>query len=28
MEMPGRASERYDVLAFDRTGRTTVFARR
>jgi len=28
MEAPGRAAERYDVLTFDRTGRTTVFARR
>ena len=28
MEAPGRAPERYDVLAFDRSGRTTVFARR
>lgn len=28
METPGRAPERYDVLTFDRTGRTTVFARR
>jgi hypothetical protein len=28
MEAPGRAPERYDVLTFDRTGRTTVFARR
>jgi len=27
-EAPGRAAERYDVLTFDRTGRTTVFARR
>jgi hypothetical protein len=28
METPGRAAERYDVLTFDRSGRTTVFARR
>lgn len=28
MEMRGRAPERYDVLAFTRDGRTTVFARR
>jgi hypothetical protein len=28
METPGLAPERYDVLTFDRTGRTTVFARR
>ena len=28
METPGRAPERYDVLAFDRSGRTTLFARR
>ena len=28
MEAPGRAPERYDVLTFDRSGRTTVFARR
>ena len=28
MEAPGRAAERYEVLTFDRTGRTTVFARR
>ena len=28
MEAPGRASERYDVLTFDRSGRTTVFAHR
>jgi hypothetical protein len=25
---PGRAAQRYDVLTFDRSGRTTVFARR
>lgn len=28
MEAPGRAPERYDVLTFDRSGRTTVFAHR
>lgn len=28
MEMPGRAPEPYNVLAFTRDGRTTVFARR
>ena len=28
METPGRPAERYDVLTFDRSGRTTVFARR
>jgi hypothetical protein len=28
MEAPGRAPERYDILTFDRSGRTTVFARR
>ena len=28
MEVPGRAADRYEVLAFDRTGRTTVFATR
>jgi hypothetical protein len=28
MEAPGRAHERYDVLTFDRTGRTAVYARR
>jgi len=28
MEVPGRAAERYQVLAFDRSGRTTVFASR
>jgi hypothetical protein len=28
METPGRTAERYDVLTFDRSGRTTVFARR
>ena len=28
METPGRTPERYDVLTFDRSGRTTVFARR
>ncbi|MDH3291610.1 MAG: hypothetical protein OEO20_09220 [Gemmatimonadota bacterium] len=28
METPGRAPERYNVLAFTRDGRTTVFARR
>jgi hypothetical protein len=28
METPGRLAERYDVLTFDRSGRTTVFARR
>ncbi|RPH76626.1 MAG: DUF411 domain-containing protein [Candidatus Rokuibacteriota bacterium] len=26
MEMPGRAADRYQILTFDRTGRTTVFA--
>jgi hypothetical protein len=28
MEMPGRAADRYQVLTFDRAGRTTVFATR
>jgi hypothetical protein len=28
MEAPGRASERYQVITFDRTGRTGVFANR
>ncbi len=28
MELPGRPPDRYQVLAFDRTGRTTVFATR
>jgi hypothetical protein len=28
MEVPGRAADRYQVLAFDRTGRTTIFATR
>lgn len=28
MEAPGRPAERYDVLTFDTSGRTTVFARR
>jgi len=28
MESPGRKPERYQVLTFDRTGRTTVFATR
>jgi hypothetical protein len=28
MEAPGRPAERYDVLTFDKSGRTTVFARR
>jgi hypothetical protein len=28
MEAPGRPAERYDVLTFDRSGRTTAFARR
>ena len=28
MEAPGRPAERYDVLAFEKSGRTTVFARR
>ena len=28
METPGQAPARYDVLAFDRTGGVTVFARR
>ncbi len=27
MEMPGRAADPYDVLAFDLAGRTTVFAK-
>jgi len=28
MEAPGRAAERYQVLAFDQKGRTTVYASR
>jgi hypothetical protein len=28
MESPGRPADRYQVLAFDRTGKTTVFASR
>ena len=28
MEAPGRPAERYDVLTFDRSGRTAVCARR
>lgn len=28
MEMPGRKPERYQVLAFDKDGKTTVFAQR
>jgi hypothetical protein len=28
METPGRAPERYQVLAFDRSGKSTVFATR
>jgi len=28
MEAPGQASERYQVLAFDQKGRTTVYASR
>jgi len=28
MEVPGRAPERFDVVAFDREGRETVFVRR
>ena len=28
MEVPGQAAERYQVLAFDRSGRTTVYATR
>ena len=28
MEAPGRPAERYDVLAFEKGGRSTVFARR
>lgn len=28
MEAPGRPAERYDVLTFDRSGRTAVFAHR
>lgn len=28
MEAPGRAPDRYQVLAFDREGRTTVYATR
>lgn len=28
MEAPGRPAERYEVLAFEKSGRTTVFARR
>lgn len=28
MEVPGQASDRYQVLVFDRSGRTTVYATR
>ena len=28
METPGRAADRYQVVAFDRAGKTTVFATR
>jgi hypothetical protein len=28
MESPGRPAERYQVVAFDRNGRTTVYAQR
>lgn len=28
METPGQAAERYEVLAFDRSGRATVYAAR
>jgi hypothetical protein len=28
MEVPGRRPERYQVFAFDRRGKTTVFATR
>ncbi len=28
MESPGRAAERYQILAFDRAGKTTVYATR
>jgi hypothetical protein len=28
MESPGQPAERYEVLAFDRAGKTTVYARR
>ena len=28
MEMPGQKPERFDVIAFDRAGRTRVFTRR
>ncbi|HMH75995.1 MAG TPA: DUF411 domain-containing protein, partial [Candidatus Udaeobacter sp.] len=28
MEVPGRAADRYQILTFDRSGRTTVFATR
>jgi hypothetical protein len=28
METPGQKAERYDILAFDASGRTRVFARR
>ena len=28
MEVPGHAPERYTILAFDRTGRTSVYATR
>ncbi len=28
MESPGERPERYDVIAFDRSGRTSIFARR
>ena len=28
MEMPGRRADRYDIIAFERSGKTRVFARR
>lgn len=28
MEVPGRPAERYQIMSFDRTGRTAVFERR
>ena len=28
MEVPGRRADRYDIIAFERTGKTRVFARR
>jgi hypothetical protein len=28
METPGQAAERYEVLAFDRSGRASVYAAR